>query len=306
MHDCIYMKTASTLTTYVIKSFYQMWQSLKPTPELRFVLDMDETIDLPNAFRMADAQLSLNCSGSGQFSITGFEMLKKKLPEDVPLYVLDLRQESHGFANQMAVSWYGYNNAQNASKTLTEIEQDEHTRLEALLSEPTASIYHKKPPIKDTPFSIAVTSVATEEEFIKNQDHTYVRIPVTDHEAPSNEAVDQFIDLVNSLPEKSWLHIHCRKGKGRTTTFMTLLDMMRHAKKYSFDELIKRGQDIGGSNVIYVPKKRTMRYLQKLKRREFLKEFYTFCRSNDANFSISWQAWLETTKNASSTLNLHF
>ena len=30
------------------------------------------------------------------------------------------------------------------------------------------------------------------------------------------------------LPDNAWLHIHCSAGKGRTTTFLALYDMMRN------------------------------------------------------------------------------
>jgi hypothetical protein len=55
----------------------------------------------------------------------------------------------------------------------------------------------------------------------------YVRIPVTDHCAPSDVALAAFRELASSSePKSSWLHFHCHGGDGRTTTFLALYDMV--------------------------------------------------------------------------------
>jgi hypothetical protein len=262
---------------------------LKAKVEPRLVLDMDAISELPSCLRTAE-HLDLNSSGSGQFSAKGYERLMNTLASKQKLCFVDLRQESHGFANTMAISWYGKDNATNFYKVLPEIVRDELSRLEALYLEPLAYIYSKKPPLIDTPFSVAVTSVCTEEEFIKHEGHDYIRIPVTDHLAPKPEEVDQFIALITQR-EGQWLHIHCRKGKGRTTTFLAMLDMMRCSKKRSFDEIMKRSQANGGSNILFIPKRRDPRYKAKVERVSFLHNFYRYCKASDSSFSIPWTQW---------------
>jgi hypothetical protein len=54
-----------------------------------------------------------------------------------------------------------------------------------------------------------------------------VRIPVTDHCAPSDVALAAFREVVDSAETKSsWLRFDCHRGDGRTTTFLSLYDMV--------------------------------------------------------------------------------
>src|SRR5699024_5080889 len=48
----------------------------------------------------------LKSSGSGMISKKGLIKIKQEIG-DYPITVVDLRQESHGFVNGMAVSWFG-------------------------------------------------------------------------------------------------------------------------------------------------------------------------------------------------------
>lgn len=52
---------------------------------------------------------------------------------DMPIWDIDLRQESHGFLNHAAVSWHGPQNAANRGLAATEVEQDETARLQRAL-----------------------------------------------------------------------------------------------------------------------------------------------------------------------------
>lgn len=47
----------------------------------------------------------LNISGSSQFSVNNLPMLIDAIGTSLPITVIDLRQESHGFINEYAVSW---------------------------------------------------------------------------------------------------------------------------------------------------------------------------------------------------------
>ena len=58
----------------------------------------------------------LHISGSEQYSEEQFRELAGQLREmagNDPVYIIDLRQESHGFLNGIPVSWYGNDNEQN-------------------------------------------------------------------------------------------------------------------------------------------------------------------------------------------------
>ena len=47
---------------------------------------------------------------------------------------------------------------------------------------------------------------------------------------PSSDALNRFVKLCVSLNPGDWVHCHCHGGDGRTTTFLTLFDMVRWAK----------------------------------------------------------------------------
>lgn len=56
----------------------------------------------------------LNISGSSQFSVNNLPMLIDAIGTSLPITVIDLRQESHGFINEYAVSWADEKNNANA------------------------------------------------------------------------------------------------------------------------------------------------------------------------------------------------
>ena len=254
----------------------------------RLVLDMDNTPSLPANFRI----LPDLASASGQFSIKSLQLIKQTLPQEKKLVFVDLREESHGFVNELAVCWYGNKNRANLSKSTSEIAEDEKTRLEALCEERRAAIYFKKPPVADTPFAVSVTSISTESDLMDSENLHYIRIPVTDHEAPRTDAVDRFVQCVKETSSDMWLHIHCRKGRGRSSTMLSLLDMMKHAKHDSFELIMKRNLQIGGSDLLFIPHPNEPKYEQKLERKLFLEQFYTYCLTSDAQFSTSWSEFL--------------
>src|SRR6185436_11512941 len=143
---------------FVIASSIFMWTTWQKDSQksLRLILN-SENIEgqLPRNFRMSsDPWLGtsskkepsrlgldeLNASGSGQFSEDGLKAILSRLNSSQRITVVDLRQESHGFANGIAVSWYAPHDAANVGKTLVEIEADESKRLQDLLSQKDVSI----------------------------------------------------------------------------------------------------------------------------------------------------------------------
>jgi protein-tyrosine phosphatase len=120
----------------------------------------------------------------------------------------------------------------------------------------------------------------------------YFRIPVTDHYKPRDDDVDAFMIYYLSKPEGSWTHIHCRGGRGRTATFLTITDMLQNAKKVSFEDIMDRQMRISEINLLVptsiLQKKYKLAFLNKL---EFLRQFYLYCKENDDNFKTSWTTW---------------
>lgn len=231
----------------------------------------------------------LRASGSGQFSEDNFIMMLRHLlvrPEQ--LIIIDLRQESHGFINGKPVSWTDGNyNYGNLHKSRSEVEADERERLR--LARQVKSVLIN--PVKE-PKKLQVYSIKTERNFVENHGIKYFRFPVTDRNRPTSEVVDQLIDLVKNLPSDAWVHFHCKAGKGRTTTFLTLLDIMKNAQYVSLEDILMRQQWIGGNNLNETRKKDLERQRAASERLELIRRFYLYCRQNP-QFQVSWSVWNE-------------
>ncbi|MFT8313890.1 MAG: protein-tyrosine phosphatase family protein [Clostridium sp.] len=267
--------------------------------ELRLTINAHNTVTLPKNFRKTtdsdkikdidksvnlEGLNNLNISGSAQFSEKGLDIAKESIGEKMPITVLDLREESHGFLDGNAISWTDDHNKANKGLNKAEVLADENERLKKLSEQKTVDIKNK---------TLDVKNVESEESLVKRHGINYVRIPVTDKEAPSKEAADDFINFVKTLPESSWLHFHCRAGKGRTTTFMAMYDMMKNAKNVSFEDIIKRQFLLGGENLL---KNTTIENIRG-KRAKFLKSFYEYCKANNDNYTTTWSQWVKNNPN---------
>jgi hypothetical protein len=264
-------------------------------------LNMDNTATFPKNFRVVNDGLScsvsnppsfqglieLNASASGQFSEQSLIVMLQAIPSK-NIMIVDLRQESHGFINGKAVSWYSENNWANKDKTLDQILDDENSRLNHLTQDSYASVYREGSPAR-----INVEETYSEAELTAKYNLEYYRIPATDHLKPSDQNVDLFIALINSKPDDLWLHFHCAAGRGRATTFFVMYDMMKNAKSVSFSDIILRHSLIGGKDLLEFPHPTSSwKYPFHVERMEFLKEFYNFCVERETP-EQRWSAWLE-------------
>lgn len=233
---------------------------------------------------------NLRISGSGQFSEKNFMSIIRCLPVSPDkLIVLDLRQESHGFINGQAVSWTdGVYNYANLHKTTREIESDEFQRLRLAVQAKRIILNSS-----DKPTQLAVCSVKTERDVVEGYGSIYIRLPVTDHNRPSNGAIDQFIDLIKNLSADQWVHMHCRAGKGRTTTFLTFFDIMQNARHVSLRDILDRQRFIGGADLTATDKKYGERKRAANDRLELIQCFYLYCQQVP-NFQIRWSDWMQT------------
>lgn len=137
-------------------------------------------------------------------------------------------------------------------------------------------------------------NVQTEEELAKSLGMSYLRITVTDHEKPLDDQVDLFVESVRNLPQDTWLHFHCRGGAGRTTTFMAMYDMMHNANNVSFEDIMKRQNLIGGSDLLKSEDKD-----ESQDRSDFMNKFYDYCKENQDGFQTSWSQWIKKSEKKS-------
>ncbi|MEY3182561.1 MAG: hypothetical protein RLZ35_546 [Pseudomonadota bacterium] len=200
----------------------------------------------------------LNVSGSGQFSPRNIDIILHSIPKTIPrhhIFIVDLRQESHGFLGKIPITWYAGSNNINQGKMNEQIEQEETEALKSLSTEQFIQLYHYKKmgkgkiqPIKSF-FIPNPGEVRREQDFVDYLGLKAQRFYVLDGHRPDDKEVDRFVTFVRSLPKNAWLHVHCKAGRGRTTTFMVLYDIIRNGKKLRLEDIIERQIQIGGSPV---------------------------------------------------------
>jgi len=195
-------------------------------------------------------------SGSHQLNFTEFaSVLSRVVDKHDPstIYLVDLREEPHGFFDLLrgtnrrrgvAVSWYADNDFGNVGQPFSWIVADEGCRLAVAMKVRNAQVFSIQFDCSDNRAQdrmmptgyeeILVDNAYSEAEMVAQRlkfgDATveYHRIPVTDHCAPSDAALNELRKLRDkaSRDPKSWVHFHCHGGDGRTTTFLALYDML--------------------------------------------------------------------------------
>lgn len=293
------------VTAFVCVCFYFSTTLFAAAPqEQKLILNMQDIKELPRNYRKAQSVFKdqdifestylpsreglddLRLSGSSQFSKAALEALIEDIG-DQNLYIINLRQESHGFINNHAASWFAPRDWGNVGLSPEEIEIDEREKLNQVASEGVVILYDKH---TNEPMVLDVENVDVEESIVREKKLKYKRFYVTDHVRPTDEIVDEFIAFTHTLPENAWLHFHCLAGKGRTTTFMIMYDVMKNGDKVSFEDILIRQWLIGGLKLDqeYPPGTWKIDYL--IERLTFLRKFYDYCKEHPT-YDVTWQEY---------------
>ena len=238
----------------------------------------------------------LRLSGSSFFSKNEFKKLLTALPaEKKDLVVLDLRNESHGYINDHAVSWYSRYKTFNKGLDAAAVDGREHALLNAAKAAGTVEVAMQAKD-KSVVFTapIKVISVMTEKEFVESMGAKYYRIPIMDYSAPTRANIDQFVKFYKSLPKTAWIHAHCEAGVGRTLMTLAMVDMLHNADKLSYDQIMDRQVLLGGEDVrkSAATAKDPYKKLNYPKRAAFTKHFYDFAKAHP-QLDITWTQWCE-------------
>lgn len=236
----------------------------------------------PCNFR-SDAQLKI--AGGNQPTPETLKNLRQELglPISTPLWIIDLRQESHGFLNGTAVSWHTERNTANRGLGAAEVETREIHQLAAAMQTAVIAMPMGKADqlAIAAPFAGTISSWETERHLARSLGCGYERFAATDMSWPEPQAIDDFVAFYRSLPrEHGWLFFHCQTGQGRTTTFMTLYELLEQPG-HSAAEAAAHQKALGGADLVqagYLP---------------WLEKFHTYVRDNrDQDFMTSWSRWL--------------
>lgn len=242
-----YMYFVLRIMLIVFCLFLNITHYPKALSDLNFLEDYPNNNTLPHHFRKSTDEISettdnninlkgldtLNISGSGQFSESALSLIKDTIPNNFKIIDIDLRQESHGFVNGIAVSFENEKNNANMGLSLSEVLSTENKLLNSIKIGSPITFYNTKE-------TIVPKYIQNELELTTSKGIGYLRIPVTDGHMPTDDMVDYFIKFVNNQPKDTWLHFHCKEGIGRTTTFMVMYDIMKNYKDVSLNDIIKR------------------------------------------------------------------
>ncbi len=236
---------------------------------------------------------TLNISGSAQFSENQFRALAEQLrvfANGKDIYVIDCRIEDHALLNGISISWYGDHNWANMGMSLEEAEKDEYERFSSLVGK-TITVYSVYENAPDESAEIAVDRWMTEKELVESEGIHYLRLPCQDHSWPDEEAIDMFIDFVQSVDtDQVWLHFHCQAGKSRTGIFMAIYDMMKNPD-VSFKDIMLRHAMTGSSYFPYVDESSDMAdvYTFRAKR---IRQIYDYIQEMDGKYTVPWSEWI--------------
>lgn len=224
---------------------------------------------LPNKLRIVPNYHGIaGIVGSSQFNQAGLEAIIGKIKAIDPhhqlnkkIWLVDLRQETHFFANRQPLSFYGSHNSANFHKTPAQIHQEESeiisffqqktkpTTVNIVLEKANGEI------AKTRPESMNLQTSQAEETVARSLKLRYKRFYITDHQAPTPENTKKLVEFINQLGPNDWIIVHCRGGKGRTTTFMLLTALLKdkanlkNAELKNIESYIQEQIDLGGSNL---------------------------------------------------------
>lgn len=293
------------------KSEFHMNDATKS--EARLVFDEELDKEIPRNFRThlspfikshAEAPSligldNLQYSASAQFSELSLKnVLSQMHPDKTKIWIIDLRRESHGFVNGLPISWYVPQNQSNYERTAAEIDATEQKLLanikpgnqsiEEITDKAGGLILATKSHLID------VKQIETERQLASRLGLQYMRLPASDHRRPSDKEVDSYILFLRSLPKDAWLHVHCRAGKGRTTTFIALLDMLHNANTVSLEDILSRHHLMGGASLAKSSDDPEKAWKKEwgLERTQFITSFYEYAKQADYH-QILWSEWLK-------------
>jgi hypothetical protein len=248
------------------------------------------------AWRPSEVGLrELRISGSGQPDGDQFGTLIRDLRKEAgsgPIYIVDLREESHGFFAGHAVSWYGKHNWANVGLTTEAILKDENKRLNAEKGKNVdISVFKKGKVVSQS--VLFVSNVATEAQLVQAAGGKYARFTLSDQVGPDPAQVDAFLKFYRSLPQDAWLHFHCHAGMGRTTTFMTMVDIIKNAKNVPVEDIAARQYLLHGANLLggLSNNPQSWNELAQEGRAQFVKYFYDYVQAYP-KLNKSWSSWI--------------
>jgi predicted protein tyrosine phosphatase len=135
--------------------------------------------------------------------------------------------------------------------------------------------------------------VAPEKELAEKHGFIYENIKIDSKVRTPDEAVDDFVAFVDSLPDDVWVHFHCRLGKGRTSMLLIMFDTMKNAPKVALKDIVKRQHLLGSENLFNTVARNRGTYHSStlMRRKQFIEAFYEFIYQRKEGGIQKWSEW---------------
>jgi hypothetical protein len=127
----------------------------------------------------------------------------------------------------------------------------------------------------------------------KKYGFAYKAVNIGSKFSATDNSIDDIVNFFDTLPKDVWLHIHCTNGKGRTSTLLVMLDMMKNAPRVKLADIIKRHHLLGSVDLLNTTiwKKGTYLPEQLVARKKFIINFYDFICQRKAGGIQRWSDW---------------
>ncbi|MFM8453668.1 MAG: hypothetical protein ACKOAD_01560 [Gammaproteobacteria bacterium] len=251
--------------------------------------------DLPRNFRIDN---DLKASGSAQFNVLQFSNILKKLKNKQGI-LINLRRETQFYVDDISLSLYSQDNTANNKLSIQAIKKQEKILFDRLQQEHELMVFRRKKINADciewTPENIVFSNIINSQHLACMNDWDYARIYVGDHLEPDESEIDAFVNLIRNLPKDKWIHFYCHAGKGRTTTFLTLLDIIKNARKDDLDSILDRQRQLGNKDLKKTKSNRKSRKQATKDRLDLIAKFYDYVRDTEHGYTsgMVWSKWLK-------------
>ncbi|MBU6140179.1 MAG: dual specificity protein phosphatase family protein [Proteobacteria bacterium] len=234
---------------------------------------------LPRNFRDLKS-LGINAIASAQFSEDQLQEVRKKYPKE-KITIVDLRAESHGFIDGKPVTWHTSFEKGNQDKTSAKIAAEESKRL--ALAAKDQEIVVNKVIKKDrangwyeevSPNIVKVTNATSEKDLAEKNGFKYQRFPIRDFDIPNDKEFKKMVNFIKTLPEDEKIYVHCAGGKGRTGTFLILLDIAKNGKETKLEDIFKRQHALGAAKLDEISKEESWSKEIAQERLKMIENFY--------------------------------
>lgn len=194
----------------------------------------------------------LRLSGSSRLI---FPDLKKHLSDiDGPIYIIDLTGGEEKYYHEYSAGFFkAHGGRANVVHLLRRLLLTGSIRIDPIL-------------------------LMDEEQLVKKHGFLYKTFPIVRKSPPDQKTMDDIINFIENLDENAWLHVHCFAGKGRTTMFMIMVDIIKNGDKVPLQEIVKRQHLLGGINLFDTARWTTGSYTQEEleNRKAFIIRFHKY------------------------------